>query len=357
MLNLNNKILSIDIGSKSIKMVNGVQKGKKVVVDKAVTVDTPAGAFSDGYITNIIGIKEAMIRGLKDMDHKAKHVVFTSKSTSVITRIIEVPVAKDKEMNSLIEFEIKQYLPINFEDYIVRFKKLNEFDDGKLKKCRVSVGVYPKDMAKGYWELAKELKLIPIALDLSSNCVNKLFNMDNVKINFENYSIYDTVAVIDLGYDQLELNIISNGVLEFTRIIQGGGSFIDGNIASHLGIDTHTAEGKKFKLCNLRQGKVLADEEKQTINDAVKLVLNRWQNDFNRMFDYFKSKNREVQISKIYTYGGTSDIKGLDEYMRTLFDVPIEKLETMSNIITIDLAYDIGIERYLNAIGAIIRLK
>lgn len=357
MLDLNNKILSIDIGSKSIKMVNGIQKGKKVVVDRAVTVDTPAGAYSDGYITNIIGLKEAMIAGLKEMDHKTKHVVFTSKSTSVITRIIEVPVAKDKEMNSLIEFEIKQYLPINFEDYIIRFKKLNEFDDGNLKKCRVSVGVYPKDMAKGYWELAKELKLIPIALDLSSNCINKLFNMDSIKINFENYSIYDTVAVIDMGYDQLELNIISNGILEFTRIIQGGGSFIDGNIASHLGIDASEAEEKKFKLCNLRQGKVLADEEKQTVNDAVKLVVNRWQNDFNRMFDYFKSKNREAEISKIYTYGGTSDIKGLDEYMRNLFNVPIEKLEAMSNIITIDLAYDIGIERYLNAIGAIIRLK
>lgn len=357
MLDFNNKILSVDIGSKTIKMVNGTQKGKKVVVDRAVTIDTPEGAFSDGYLTNIVELKQAILPALKEMDHKARHVVFSSKGTSIITRIIEVPLARDKEMESLIEFEIKQYLPLNFEDYIVRFKKLNEFDDGKLKKCRVSFAVYPKDMAKAYWDLAKELKLIPIALDLSSNCVSKLFNNDNIKVNFENYSINDTVAVIDMGYDQMELNIISNGVLEFTRIIQGGGSFIDGNIASQLAIDTTSAEEKKSKICNLRQGKVLADEEKQTINDAVKLVINRWYGEFNRIFDYFKNKNRDAQISRIYTYGGTSDIKGLDEYMRNLFEVPTERLETMSNIITIDLAYDIGIERYLNAIGAIMRLK
>lgn len=357
MLNLNNKILSIDIGSKNIKLVSGSVKGKKVVIDKAITIDTPEGSFRDGTIINMITLKEVIGETLKEIDSKAKQVVFSSKGTSIISRIIEIPLVKDKEMETLVQYEIKQYLPLDFEEYIIKFKKLNEFEDGQIKKCRVGAVVYPKEMAKGYWDLANELKLTPKALDISSNCINKLFSTDNIEINDENYSINDTVAVIDMGYDQIELNIIFQGILEFTRIIQGGGSFIDGNIASQLGIDTLEAEDKKIKECNLVVNDEFLNLEKDVVNDSVKLVVNRWQNEFNRMIDYYRTKNRQAIISKIYIYGGSSNIKGIDTYLENMLQIPVEKIETMGNITTIDFESDMGLERYLNAIGAIIRIK
>jgi len=38
-----------------------------------------------------------------------------------------------------------------------------------------------------------------VALDISLNSINKLFG-DDIKVNDENYSLEDTVEVIDLGF-------------------------------------------------------------------------------------------------------------------------------------------------------------
>jgi type IV pilus assembly protein PilM len=352
----NKKILSIDIGSKYIKLVEGYYQGKKVVVDKAEIIETPENCYDDGKIVNMIVMKEEILKALKNMKCKARHVVCSTKSTSVINRIIEVPQVKEKEIGSLVEFEIKQYLPIDFEDYIIDYRKISEFEVKGVKKFRIAVGVYPKTIAKGYWDLIRELKLIPLALDLSSNCINKLFSEDG-EINFEDYSSKETVAVIDIGYEQIELDIISEGILEFTRILQGGGSYIDASIGSQMFIERNEGEKKKIELCDLRDNKEKTNFEEDMINDAAKLVINRWHEQINRMFDYFKSKERDKHLSRIYIYGGTSELKGIEDYLSSVFDMPVSIIEYMDNIQVKDLAKDIKINRYLNAIGAIIRFK
>lgn len=351
----NPKLLSIDIGSKNIKLVQGIQKGKNVVVEKAVIVDTPRDSIQDGGIKNIDAIKEVLLQVINNQNMKAKRVVFSTKSTSIITRIIEVPLAKPMEMDTIIKFEMEQYLPINFEGYILKYRKLYEVKNEKGKKCRVSVAVFPKETAKQYLDLAKELKLTPYALDLTSNCINKLFSKDTM-INSENYSLKETVVVIDLGYDYLELNIISNGILEFTRIISGGGSYLDANIGSQLYIDDKEAEFKKIRFGNLNRDTNSENLEEDMINNSIRLVVDRWIREIDRMLDYFRNTNKEKMINNIYLHGGSSKLKGLSEYMEVMLNMKIRKIENMNNIL-VSSSGEINKESYLNAIGGIIRLS
>lgn len=351
----NQKLLSIDIGSKNIKLVQGNQKGNNVTVDKVALVETPKNSFQDGSITNIEGLKEVLSQVIKNQNIKSKKVVFSTKSTSVITRIIEVPLAKPKEMDAIIKFEMEQYLPINFEDYILKYRKLGEIEGAEGKKCRVSVAVFPKEMAKGYLDLAKELNLTPYALDLTSNCINKLFNMDTI-INSENYSLKETVVVIDLGYDYLEINIISNGILEFTRIISGGGSYLDANIGSQLYVDDKEAELKKIELGNLRGEAHIENLEEEMINNSIRIVVDRWIREIDRLVDYFRNTNKEKTISSIYLYGRSSNLKGLATYMGNVLNMKVVKIQSMSNIL-VKSRVEIEKESYLNAIGGIIRLR
>lgn len=349
-------VLSLEFGSEYAKIVEGKQMGKKVFVEQAVSFKVPKHCFNDGEITNLITMKKEVEKAIESMNTKTKKLICISKSTSVITREISVPLAKPNEMDSLIEYEMKQYLPINFDEYIIKYRKLREYEEDKVKMVQMRVGVYPKLMAKMYWDLAKELKLTPEALDLSSNCIAKLFSNGNIEINSEGYDLEQTVLVVDIGYEQIELNIISQGILEFTRIIMGGGSYLDANIATELGIEDEEAENKKMNLCNLRK-EFLQDKEAEIVNQCVKRVVNRWANDIDRMMDYYLNKNRDKRISKIYIHGGVSDLKGICEYMQNALDIPVEKLQKMSNITAIGEANDIILERYLNAIGGIIRLR
>ncbi|MCY6370912.1 pilus assembly protein PilM [Clostridium ganghwense] len=351
-------VLSLELGSENAKLVEGRMQGKKVIVQKALSFEVPKNCFNDGEITNLITMKEELAEAIKRMNTKTKKLICVSKSTSIITREISVPLVKPNEMDSLIEYEMKQYLPINFDEYIIKYKKLNEYEEESVKKAAIRVGIYPKIMAKMYWDLAKELKFTPVALDLSSNCIAKLFDIDDIDINSEQYSLENTVVVVDIGYEQIELNIISEGVLQFTRIIMGGGSYLDANIASELGISDKEAEKKKMALCNLKEGKILENEEAEIITASVKRVVDRWASDIQRMIDYYINKNRFKKMSKIYIHGGVSELKGICGYMESLLNIPVEKLEQMSNIsVTGEAACNINLERYLNAIGGIIRLR
>ena len=323
----NKKTLSIDIGSSNIKLVEGKYEGDKVVISKAITVDTPAESFSDGKFTNMITMKKYLEKVFRKQDIRAKKVTFTSKDTSVISRILEVPHIKGEEMDSMIRYEIQQYLPLDFDEYIINYRHLEDFYKAEAKMSRVSVAVYPKTMAKGYWDLAKELRLIPEALDLSSNAIAKLFtSRKDVQINSKDYNKDSTIVVIDLGYNQIELSIISRGILEFTRILMSG--------AKHL-----------------------ENQEVAITEDSNIHVMDRWNTDIIRMLEYFRNKHKDRNISKIYIYGGASKLKGLTEYMQKVIAIPVERIMNISNIKLEASANNIEIDDYLNAVGAIIRLK
>lgn len=368
----NTKVLSLDIGSKNTKIVLGTQSKRNVKIEKAFTIPTPTGCYSDGNILDISKFKSEIFDVLQEENVKCKNMIITTKSTTVITRDIDIPVAKKEDMDSIIKFQMEKYLPIKFENYIIQHKILEEFEEDDVKMAKNTVVVYPKIMAQGYYELIKKLNCTPVALDISSNSINKLF-IEDIKVNDENYSFEDTVAVIDLGSDYINVNIITKGNVQFTRIITNGGSYIDMDIAKQLSIGEEEAENQKIKCCNLTAVS-LSDIQSSAVNDIAKAQVRNWTGEIERLLNYYKSKEQGNKIDKIYIYGGSSNLKGIVEFMKDALYLPVIKIQSLSNVnysktngpkvkpSKVDIfkvepfAIDVDLNKYLNAIGAIIRL-
>ena len=364
----NSKVLSLDIGSKDTKIVLGSQNKKHVLIEKAITMTTPVGCYNDGNILDITKFKNEILDMLETENIKCKSFIITSKSTLIITRDIDTPVAKREDMDSIIKFQMEKYLPINFDDYVIQYKVLKEFEDVGVKTAKVTVVVYPKNMVEGYYNLIKELKSNAVALDISSNSINKLFLKD-IKVNDENFSLQDTVAVIDLGYDFINVNIITEGNVQFTRIITSGGALIDIDIAKQLSISEEEAEKRKIECCNLEVD-TLDDIQSSTVNDIAKAQVRNWIHEMERLFNYYKSKEQGNKIDKIYIYGGSSNLKGIEMFLKDELNLPVTKIQSLSNvsyskinaskidIFKVDSSkVEVELSKYLNAIGAIIRLR
>lgn len=361
----NTKVLSLDIGSKNTKIVLGTQSKRNVKIEKAFTIPTPAGCYNDGNILDITKLESEILDGMQEENVKCKNIIITTKSTTIITRDIDIPIAKKEDMDSIIKFQMEKYLPIKFENYIIQHKILEEFEDENIKMAKNTVVVYPKIMAAGYFELIKKLNCNAVALDISSNSINKLFTYD-IKVNDENYNVEDTVAVIDLGSDFINVNIITKGNVQFTRIITNGGSNIDIDIAKQLSVSEEEAENQKIKCCNLT-GVSLSDMQCSTVNDIAKAQVRNWIEEIERLLNYYKSKEQGNKIDKIYIYGGSSNIKGIEEFMKDALYLPIIKIHELSNVNKIkenvketkinSSETDVELSNYLNAVGAIIRLR
>lgn len=367
----NSKVLSLDIGSKETKIVLGTQSKKNVIIEKVITIPTPEESCNNGNILDVTKLKSGILDILQKKNIKCKNIIITTKSTLIITRDIETPLAKKEDMDSIIRFQMEKYLPIRFDEYIMQYKVLEEFEEDGVKKAKVTVVVYPKNMVAGYYNLIKELKGNAVALDISSNSINKLF-IEDIKVNDENYRLEETVAVIDLGYNFINVNIITGGNVQFTRIITYGGANINIDIAKQLSISEEEAEVQKMEICNLETDS-LSDINSSTVNDIAKAQVRNWIHEIERLLNYYKSKEQGNKVDKIYIYGGSSNLKGIETFIKDSLNLPVIKIQSLSNVNCskineskevldkIDIfkvdSSKVEVSKYLNAIGAIIRLR
>lgn len=112
-------ILAFDIGSSSIKMVTGKYFKNKITINKLIDIPTPEGTVGDGKILDKQALADMIQFALKENRIKIKDVICTTNSSLVINREIVIPKVEEEEMKTVIRYEIKQYLPINLNDYII----------------------------------------------------------------------------------------------------------------------------------------------------------------------------------------------------------------------------------------------
>lgn len=339
-------VISLDIGTEKIKIVLGRFSKGRVIIEKAFMVDTPEGALGDGTIINSMNLAKTIEGVLSIEQIKVKEVNCTTNSTAIINREIVVPAAAVDELDTLVKYEIQQYLPINMDDYIVQYNVLEEVKNDNILKYRVLVVTYPHKMAKQYYELINNCKLKPNILDVTYNSIKKLAGSMQ-SINEREYNLGDTTAFIDMGAANLNVNIYNGNKMEFTRIIKSGGSIIDREISKSYGIPMEEAEKRKIEQCNFGY-----DE----INSVIRSVVDEWVEELNRIIQFYKNKKVGNKLDKIYIYGGSSNLSGISEYLSSKLGLKVEKIENSGNIEFRNAAVTNDLNRYLNAIGAIIRL-
>lgn len=341
-------VVSFDIGATSIKIASGKYHKDKLVINNCTEIVTPEGTIADGKLLNENQLAEMLKFSLKDIKVKAGDAIFTTNSSLIINREIMIPKVEDEELDTVIRYEIQQYLPINLNDYVIQFIVLDEIESEGGNKYRVNVIAYPDKISRDYYNLINSIGLNPYVLDVTYNSLNKIANYSELaKENEEG-----TIAFIDMGGTTTNIIILKNGKLDFTRMMRSGGGNIDFALAEELGMSSKSTEALKIEKSNLDDIK-----EDDFINIALKRVLDDIALEAERIFKFYLSKSVGNKIDKIYLYGGTSNIQGIEKYIEDKFNMPAKKIDKLNNVeFTSRELREISMDRYLNAIGAIIRL-
>jgi len=348
-------VISIDIGSCKTKIVLGRQESSSVVVEKAFVLDTPQNCINDGKLLTLnkgINLLEQSIRQvLLQNKIKTKDVIFTIQSTNIIRRELEIPRVKPAELENIIRYEIEQYLPIDLNEYIVEQKLLEDKNDINNNKMRILVAAMPKEFTVEYLTFVNTLELYPNALDINSNSITKLF-ANNQSINNQNYDINKTVALIDLGFNNINITIVSGGLFQFSKLIPYGGSELTTAVAKAFDISIEESQ----KRINSEASVCLKTEEGEvSLNAVISDIIFRWNDDLQRVFQYYKTRDEKNKIDEIYLYGGMSNLKDLAAYLSNASSLPVNTIKEFGNIKIDKQCGKIDIELFLNAFGAIIR--
>ncbi|MCS6132172.1 UNVERIFIED_ORG: pilus assembly protein PilM [Clostridium botulinum] len=344
------KVVAFDIGSTNIKIAEGTYYKGILSIEKLIDIPTPAEAIIDGNIEKKELLVSILQKALNENGINAKEGICTNNSSLIINREILIPDVKDEELDTVVRYEIQQYLPINLDDYVLQMTKIGEEFSDEGKKLEIRAIAYPEKMAKGYYDLLMDLNLKPFALDVNYNALNKLLNhievINNCKLNIE-----ESFVFIDMGSSSLDVNIYNNGVLKFTRIIKAGGKYLDEILYENMNIPIEEIE--KFKSHDID----LKEEELKFQNQIIIDTLDEWIDKIEKIIQFYKSKNFDDDINKIFIYGRTSRIKNLEQYITSKIGIETIKIRNIPEIINdSNIEVDENIDNFINVIGSLIRL-
>jgi len=341
-------VVAFEIGSKYIKIVEGKYSKDKLSVYKMAQVETPMAAIEDGAIIDERALVNVLQVAINQLGIKSKDAIVTSNSSSIIDREIIIPSVDESEMESVIKYEIQQYLPINLDEYIVEYVVVDKLVDSEGPKLKVNVISYPKDMVNGYYKLIKSLGLNPYVLDVTYNSLKKIVNHTGIIKN--NGQVGGTVAFVDMGATSINVTIFKRGQLDFTRVIKSGGETIDQALSSRLDMSIKSTESMKID-----KGNLLDIQEDDEINTIIKETVDEMIGELEQILQFASNKNGE-NVDEVVIYGGASKLRGLDVYMQRKLLKSIKRVFTLERIdMSTSAMPKEPIGEYLNAIGAVIR--
>lgn len=345
------RLVSLDIGSSDIKIVEGQVKGGKLKVYNMRKIKSPEDIIQDGELFNEESILLKLKEEIKTSGVRTKNIALVSSSSTIISREIIVPyVENNEELKTLVNYEIEQFLAINLNNYVIQFMRLEEVMVDEVRKQKIFTIIYPKNLIESYRNLAEKLLLNPYALDISNNSIRKLSSIADI-YNVDLINKEESILYLDLGYKSVDLSIVNNNKLEFIRVMPIGGIEIDRFIADFNGISMEEAE--EIKKTQVEVGK---HRKENQLNDGVVEVIEGWLEDLNRIIQFYTNKSNGKKISHIYLYGGTSKLRGIDEYVSLKTGIETTKIITANNIEFSKNVNITTIEEYVNALGALVRL-
>ncbi|MEN8906966.1 MAG: type IV pilus assembly protein PilM [Clostridiales bacterium] len=326
--------LTVDIGFRYIKIVQlRKKKNNDVTIINFGIGDTPKGCIKNGAIKDQPKVIKEIKKVIQEHSLSAKEAKIVISGTNIITRIIMIDRVPTEDIDKAVWTEINTYLPINLNEHMVDYKVLGVINDSGKEKIKVFVTAVAKRIINSYLEILKSLNLKPIAVDIPANSVAKFFQKDIIhketdsimkKKKFSKLSS-NTYAVIDLGSETSIVNILSNKVPEFNRVVLLGSSNIDATILRDLNLESHQLDqAERYKkMYGMVRNKDLNNLLEWDCSEAAKVVVNEIIKHMKMCFDFYIQRCAGEQISRMYLVGGGSQLKGLKDYLEDVFEMPV----------------------------------
>lgn len=340
------RILSVEIKNRNIKIMEGSKSGASLTIYKSLFLDLEPGNIDDGKIIDIDVVVNTVEKALKEHNIKSKNAIFIINTNATITRNLELPILKSNaETFSMIKNELEQLLPVDINQYKIVYKKTETIHVDGVEKGYFMVYGLPTTMYEQYMELAQRLKLELIAMDLASNCLDKIASQ-KLTINKQSLKSGTSAAFIDIGYSNISFSVVNNGKDVFSRISSNGLHDIVKSFSTVFNMNQEDAL-KEINSLSLDDNIVVKEISKINILEDN---INMWIDEFNRYIRYYNSSNKERQIDKIYVHGSFANIEGLAQFLENRLNISTEEINEVSNVISKDNENKLDVKSFLNSL-------
>ena len=303
------RLIGLDIGSRSIKLgeVHDTKKGR--ILQKFGLVDLPQNSIVEGRIKEPSVVADAIKGLMSDLKVTERNVATSVAGYSVIIKRITVGKQTEEELHENIQYEAEQYIPFDLADVNIDFHIIGE-SELNPNQMNVMLVAAKTDIINEYIDLLDMADLNPCVIDIDVFALERVFE--------ENYLNEEgTVGLIDIGANKMNINIVKGYMSAFTRDVNIGGEQITREIATRF--DASFEEAEAIKLG--RDKEKVPEEE---VREIVYSTISSWGAEIRRAIDFYYSTGSDEDIGRIMLSGGASQTEGFSELLSAETSIDVQ---------------------------------
>lgn len=360
------KVLSIEIGQQVTKAVVIDFLKKNPHVYNAFSFDTPEGVMEDGYVKDKDRMAQLLREQMKDNGVKEKEVVFSIASSKIASREVTVPYVPEKNLDNLINATAQDYFPVNMDEYTLAYNVLETVKEKDKKSLKLLLLAAPDSLIQNYYSLADLMGVRVESIDYYGNGSMQVLQ----KHIGSGYSV-----CVQIGSLNTMVSVLKENQQIMQRTIPYGTNTIIETMLAHPALECRDETDAMEMLCRENVVYSTLDYEDETVR-GTRISEDQWKRSGQsrearkvvtdavggillsviRVVDYFGSRYPDCQLGYIYITGMGVKIRGLDTLFEREIDLPVRKLEKLTNI-TFSRGFARSLQdqtEYIAAIGAAI---
>lgn len=297
-------LVGVDISPSSVKIVelSELPKGKGFVLEQYVIEELPKDAITDGNITNLEAVSDTLRRAWKRMGTRIKNVALALPAAAVITKKIVLPGGgREEELEAQVEAEANQYIPFDIAEVNLDFAVVGPAS-GSETDIEVLLAASRKANVEDRVAAAQTAGLKVIVVDVEPYAAEAAF--EQISQQLPEGGADQVIALVDIGANVMNVNIMRNGQSLYMRDQQVGGAQLTQQIQATFGLSIEEAEQGK------REGGLPDNYETDVLapfRDNIAAEIAR------AMQFFFAASQQYSEINYIALAGGSASLPGLED--------------------------------------------
>ncbi len=296
--------IGLDIGTYSIKLIELLSLSKKEGKFKLIN-------FLSQPLMNKKK-EEVLAEVVAGAEIKNRRVNICMGGEPVIVRLITMPKMNPEELKSSLKFEAEKYIPFNIEEVQVQAQILK--DNLKDNKMQVLVAAAKKKNIEALINLVSGAGIKPKIIDVDSFALYNAYEVNHKELR-------ETQLLLNMGAKVTNIDILEDGLLNFSRDVFIGGDTFTQQLMKTFGIGEAEAEVLKKE----------PKDKKDEVSESLKPAFFNLKNEVSSSIDYFESQS-EKKIRKIGLSGGSAYLAGLSDFFEENFEIEVEAWDPLAAI-------------------------
>jgi type IV pilus assembly protein PilM len=314
--------MGLDIGSSSVKAVELSTSPKGFQIHHLGLAPLPPEAIVQGAFLNTSAIVDAIREAVQGAPTRTRHVAVAVSGHSVIIKRIQVPAMTSEALEESIRWEAEQYIPFDVNEVNLDFQILDTAGaEGQMDVLLVAA---KKDLIHDYLQVVSEAGLTPAVVDVEA------FAVENAYAIAHETGPRETVALVNIGAQVSNINVVSGGIPVFTRDVGLGGKHYTEEIQRTLSIGFEEAE--RIKIGETSAGEESQEVVPQEVERATTSVTQTLVGEIARSLDFYMATSGDAQVDRILLSGGGSQVSGLERAFQERTGLPTGLLNPLARM-------------------------